>query len=126
MRPTATVPCGSCTLCCKSEAIILHPEHGDDPGNYETVAIEHPLKPGLPVYMIKPRDDGSLVCRYLGPFGCSIHAKRPTICREFDCRGLARREPEIRAKLKATGQLDMLSGMQPLIDRGRQLLGKNP
>lgn len=121
MRPTRDVPCGSCTLCCQSEAIILHPEDGDDPGLYETITVEHPLKPGLMVYMIKPRENGSTACRYLGPFGCSIHAKRPVICREFDCRGLARRaqsSPLIKYHLGDNAL------MHPLIVKGLEMIAK--
>lgn len=118
----ATVPCGTCTLCCKSEAIILHPEDGDDPANYETIVVEHPLYKDRPVFMIKPRDGGGTACRYLGPFGCSIYAKRPVLCRGFDCRKLAASVERITTKLTAAGRLDHLADMKPLITRGQELL----
>jgi Fe-S-cluster containining protein len=69
-----------------------------------------------------PRESGSTVCRYLGPFGCSIHAKRPVICREFDCRELAPRQDNIKARLKSVGRMDQYAQMKPLIERGRELL----
>lgn len=110
-------------MCCKGEAIVLHPEDGDNPADYETIVVAHPLK-GHPVFMIKPRGPDDTTCRYLGPFGCSIYAKRPTICRGFDCRKLAASVDRITAKLTAAGRVDQLADMQPLIARGQELLAK--
>ena len=69
--------CTGCTACCKRDSVFLAP--GDDPGLYETVT-----KGGRT--WLAPRDDGKPGCRYLGPNGCAIHAKRPQMCRLFDCR----------------------------------------
>lgn len=117
------VPCGTCTLCCKGEAIVLHPEDGDKPSDYETITVPHPLY-GHPVFMIKPRSETDTTCRYLVPFGCSIYAKRPVLCRGFDCRKLAASADRVTAKLSAAGRLDQLADMAPLIARGQELLAK--
>jgi Fe-S-cluster containining protein len=114
-KPTAIVPCGSCTLCCGREAIVLHPEDGDDVDSYETQVIPHPLKPNQLVHILKHNGDR---CIYLGPFGCSIWARRPMICREFDCRGFAKRFTRHQMnKMVKAGVADM-----EVWERGRELL----
>lgn len=80
--PRASVPCGSCTACCRGELIVLHPEAGDKVETYETVDIIHPLN-GKPAKALKMVDGA---CVYLGESGCTIHDRAPTICQEFDCR----------------------------------------
>jgi uncharacterized protein len=115
MSVSRAVPCGTCTLCCKYEAIILHPEDGDDFTQYETTIGTNPFS-GQPVHMLKQRKDGT--CTYLGPFGCSIYNRRPAICRSFDCRVLVKRIDETRARaLIANGQMT-----QEVYDRGRALV----
>lgn len=81
----SSVPCGTCRACCHGDAIVLHPEHGDDPAKFECEIQRHPLT-GRPVPILKQRADRS--CVYLGPDGCTIHDRAPVICREFDCRRL--------------------------------------
>lgn len=81
------VPCNGCQACCHGERIILHPEHGDDVASYETEVISHPFT-RVEVHVIRPRDDGTSACRYLGETGCTIYDRRPVICRGFDCRRL--------------------------------------
>lgn len=77
-RPTRSVPCGNCTECCKGDAIYIHPECGDVASYYETEEYE-----GRLILKHKPNGD----CIYLSrETGCTIHATRPTICRELDCR----------------------------------------
>lgn len=71
--------CNGCRACCMMEQIELHPEHGDDPSLYETVAVNGKIR-------FKPREDGKKSCRYLGANGCTIYEKRPITCRSFDCR----------------------------------------
>lgn len=78
LRPTRVVPCGTCTECCRGDAIFLHPECGDDPSTYETEEYE-----GRLILKHKPNRD----CIYLDG-GCTIHERRPVICREMDCRSL--------------------------------------
>lgn len=84
----SSVPCAGCTACCKNELLILHPEMGDDPANYETMAVINPLdrKPAVAIKM-KPNGD----CWYLGEDGCTIHDRAPAICKEFDCRKFVQR-----------------------------------
>ena len=71
------VPCNGCTACCRRELVPLLPEHGDDPGTFETQTIG--TEPFLAV-----AENGD--CVYLGPEGCTIHARAPAVCRAFDCR----------------------------------------
>lgn len=79
----ANVPCDGCTLCCRNDLIVLHPECGDDASSYETVPVVHPLT-GKPAFALRRQANGD--CVYLGAAGCTIHDRAPTICREFDCR----------------------------------------
>lgn len=79
------VPCGNCRACCSHEAIVLHPQHGDDIGSYETMDAVHPLTLE-PVKALKQKPNGE--CVYLGAEGCTIHERAPVICREFSCVGL--------------------------------------
>lgn len=80
MEPTTTrlVPCDGCRACCERELLILHPEHGDDPADFECYR--------LPDGRYALRQTPTLACIYLGESGCSIWARRPATCREFDCR----------------------------------------
>lgn len=80
-RPDAVVPCGTCTLCCYDDAIVILPH--EDASQYETVP--HPQHDQ--VRMLKHKANGA--CWYLGDAGCTIYDKRPRLCREFDCRRLA-------------------------------------
>lgn len=87
-QPRSVVPCAGCTLCCRRDALILHPEEGDDPGQYETTPTTHPFT-GEPVLMLAHKPNGD--CVYLDrATGCTIHERAPAICRSFDCRGLYR------------------------------------
>lgn len=79
----AIVPCAGCRVCCINDAIILHPECGDDVSAFDAVAIKHPLT-GKPAMMLKHKANGE--CVYLGASGCTIHDRAPAICREYDCR----------------------------------------
>ena len=85
-RPTieeTAVPCNGCTLCCKGDAIFLHPLEGDDPSKYQTVEAYNPIsKTNALMLDHKPNGD----CIYLEGGGCSIYNGRPLICRKYDCR----------------------------------------
>lgn len=81
----AIVPCNGCTACCKNDLLILHPECGDDPNQYETMAVVNPLT-GKDAIALKHKPEGG--CIYLSAHGCTIHGLAPAICREFDCRKL--------------------------------------
>lgn len=78
MHPVRKVPCGTCHACCQWDAIILHPELGDDEHDYHTVEWEGKLK-------LANKENGD--CIYLDrQTGCTIHGHAPVICQEFDCR----------------------------------------
>ena len=77
------VPCNGCTLCCENDLLVLHPEMGDDPGAYETMAATNPIT-GKPCLALKHKPEGG--CIYLSPEGCTIWDRAPAICQEFDCR----------------------------------------
>lgn len=80
----SSVPCNGCTLCCRGyQAIILHPECGDDVSKFQTIEVPNPLT-GEFALMVEQKPNGD--CIYLADKGCSIYDDRPIICREFDCR----------------------------------------
>jgi Fe-S-cluster containining protein len=60
---------------------------GDDPSQYDVDEWVNPA--GNIGYTLK-RNKETGHCIYLREGGCSIHHKRPAICREFDCRGFIR------------------------------------
>jgi hypothetical protein len=76
------VPCNGCTLCCHGDAIRLLPQ--DDASAYLTEPHDH--YPGQLMLAHKANRD----CVYLGESGCTIHDKKPLMCREMDCRNVAR------------------------------------
>lgn len=86
---TANVPCNGCTLCCRSDAISIHPELGDVPEDYLTEPHMVPQMAADGILMLAHKPDGS--CVYLTDAGCGIHGKAPALCREFDCRKWVRR-----------------------------------
>lgn len=86
---SVSVPCNGCTLCCRGDAISLHPELGDDPTQYQTEPHVVPALAADGVLMLAHKPD--LSCIYLTETGCSIHGNAPALCREFDCRKLVKR-----------------------------------
>jgi Fe-S-cluster containining protein len=58
---------------------------GDDPSLYQTVP--HALYPATQL-MLDHKENGD--CIYLGEAGCSIHAIKPQMCREMDCRNIGK------------------------------------
>lgn len=76
------VPCNGCTLCCHNDLVRLLP--GDDVASYHTEP--HEIMPGERQLAHKPDGD----CVYLTPVGCSIHHRRPRMCRTMDCRNIFR------------------------------------
>jgi Fe-S-cluster containining protein len=94
---------------------MLHPECGDVPANYLTVAMVHPLT-GKMGHALQRRPNGE--CVYLGEHGCTIHDRAPAVCKEFDCRGLYRKmsRPERRRAVKKG------LASAAVLARGRQLL----
>ena len=77
------VPCNGCTACCQNDLLILHPECGDEPADYETMECINPVT-GKSAIALKHKPEGG--CIYLGSGGCTIWDRAPAICREFDCR----------------------------------------
>lgn len=95
-KPDAVVPCNGCTLCCRGDAISIHPEQGDNPADYQTVPHFIPELAAQGVLMLAHKADKS--CVYLGAGGCTIHGKAPLLCREFDCREFVRRLGRTKAR----------------------------
>lgn len=112
IKSDAIVPCGSCSACCKKEAVILHPECGDVIGLYETAPIKNPIT-GESAVRLKHKENGD--CFYLTDSGCSIWQRRPHVCRTFDCRmAFLRFSRPTRKRMLKAGVLD-----QETIDAGR-------
>ena len=81
--PDAIVPCGTCQLCCKGfSAVIIMPDHGDDPALYQTFKLPMPGMEGSDFLQWKENGD----CIHLTPEGCAVHDRAPFMCRIFDCR----------------------------------------
>lgn len=118
LSPTAlkrmyTVPCGGCTRCCHNDAVRLLPN--DEPSQYQTQP--HPYMKGALMLAHAPNGD----CVYLGPQGCTIHATKPQMCREMDCRRIVKAITWTQArKLDARGALRM-----DIWKRGKELLRGN-
>jgi len=81
----ADVPCGACTVCCRSRQFV-HVEP-DDQRALRAIAPELLFPaPGLPPghYVLGYDEHGA--CPMLVDDACSIYADRPRACRAFDCR----------------------------------------
>jgi Fe-S-cluster containining protein len=103
-------PCNGCTLCCHGDAIRLLP--GDDPTAYQTVPHDHDAR----FLMLAHKPNGD--CIYLDEHGCTIHATKPQMCREMDCRNVAKNISYTQArKLDRKGILKL-----PVWRKGRQLM----
>ncbi len=117
------VPCNGCTACCRGDLIFLHPDVGaylrpkDDPSQYRCHRAVNPVS-GESAWCLDRKDDGS--CIYLGDTGCTIRNRAPTVCREFDCRGLF--EKFSRQERKVFVRQGLLS--RDVLDAGRQRLEK--
>ncbi len=81
--PPGVVPCGTCHACCRRQWVVINPQAGDVPELYDTVDIVDPAT-GAPAKALAHRANGD--CVYLGASGCTIHARVPAMCRDFDCR----------------------------------------
>lgn len=105
------VPCNGCTRCCHGDAVRLLPT--EDLTQYETEP--HPFFKGD--YMLAHKQNGD--CVYLESSGCSIHDRRPQMCRDMDCRGIAKHMTYTNAR-----KLHKQRGLPLAVWRkGRQLLG---
>ena len=110
----AVVPCGSCRACCVNELLILHPEMGDDPAEYDCSRVINPLT-GEPGFALNMRN-GS--CTYFGDNGCTIWDRAPALCREFDCRDLYKRRHKIVARFGA----GVVNDLTPVMRAGKARL----
>ena len=82
MNDRAQVHCNGCTECCQRDLLILHPELGDNPAEYQTMECINPVT-GRWALALAHKPEGG--CIYLTKDGCSIHERAPAICRKFDC-----------------------------------------
>lgn len=99
---SASVPCNGCTACCENDLLILHPECGDDPSQYETMPVMNPVT-GKPALALKHKPEGGCIYLERG-VGCTIHGRAPAICQEFDCRRFVLKfSKEERKQLVAVG-----------------------
>lgn len=115
-RPVRDLPplvCGGCTLCCKRSIVALIPDLDEPASTYETDKIAS-------VHVLKHKENGD--CIYLGPGGCTIYERRPAVCREFDCRGLARRYSMKQWKIIAKTNPNFAD--LAMIRQGKRLLRK--
>lgn len=111
----SVVPCNGCSLCCQTNDLILvKPEFGDDPGEYETIPAPKGFQHERQLAK-KPNGD----CIYLKRGeGCQIWERRPAVCRAFDCAGLVKSLPAAtRARLVKSGALT-----KDVVKRGKELL----
>lgn len=104
------VPCNGCVACCRGDAVRL--SDADRADGYLTEPYPH--APRVKMLAHKPNGD----CIYLGESGCTIYDRRPTICREMDCRLLADYISKRQAKQKARDGLLRMA----VWERGKELL----
>jgi hypothetical protein len=86
--PHSTVPCGTCSACCRSD-FDINLETQDDPTLYQTQ-----VGPKTGQLSLAKTPDGA--CVYLQNDKCSIYDRRPNVCRSFDCR------PDVLCGLKTS------------------------
>lgn len=104
------VPCNGCTRCCRGDYVRLLPE--DDAAQYITVPHKHIAGERMIAHNAKGD------CVYLTDTGCSIHDRKPIMCREFDCRLMATNFTYTQArKLRALHIAVWQKGKQLLRDK---------
>ena len=111
----ADVPCGSCTLCCRT---LIVPLAEEEYAQYDWAWICKPdgTKISESARALKRKPNGD--CVYLGESGCTIHGRAPHVCQRFDCRELFLKSDRAgRRKAVASGKLP-----KELFERGRELL----
>ena len=119
MTDRAIVPCNGCKLCCKNDAILLQPEHGDQPATYDTMPFKHPLT-GEDAFVLKRKPNGE--CVYLDETGCTIWNRAPALCQSFDCRlNYLKYTRHMRKQLTKKGLLS-----KAVLDAGRERLATLP
>ena len=115
-RGPTSVPCGGCTLCCRSgELITLHADDEPPPGGYQTMEVD-----GFGEVLAQVGG----VCVYVTADGCSIHRWAPLVCKAFSCAGLyaltnrhdrrafARGEPYVQALYRQGRKMHTLISRQ--------------
>lgn len=121
------IPCDGCIQCCKNDQVILHPEAGDDLSFYRWEPITSALYPGRRIAALK-RDPITGHCTYLMAQGCSIHDRRPSVCRRFHCArtalALEKLPHRTRKILRRRGDVfdaDLLERGRDRLQRAREL-----
>ena len=74
----SSVPCGSCTACCRAYNVYLA---DDDTGE----GLDFEVRNGRRI--LRQHPDGS--CIHLVDSKCTVYTHRPSPCRMFDCREMA-------------------------------------
>jgi hypothetical protein len=108
----ADVPCGACTLCCRTLIVPLaEEEFADYDWAWITTRAGERLGRAL---QRKPNGE----CVYLGENGCTIHGRAPHVCQRFDCRELFRKSDRNgRRKAISSGKIPKV-----LFDKGREMI----
>lgn len=89
----AKVPCNGCTICCQGDLIIIEKQE------MRNGAVRMDIRDDASEYLTQTMSNGDVVlqhqkngdCIYLDrKKGCTIHDRRPLVCREFDCARLVK------------------------------------
>lgn len=79
------VPCNGCTACCRgNQTVLLLPEHDDDPERYPAPTLTTGFYGGRWGVQLKCQSNGD--CIFLRKGICAVYDRRPSVCRNFDCR----------------------------------------
>ena len=81
---TATVPCGSCTVCCHHTRTEVMPWELERLAHLSTEPDPEGCHPQS--RKLKTRPDGSCVHLSEHGHGCTVYEHRPMACRVYDCR----------------------------------------
>ena len=117
------VPCGACRVCCLLSWVFLDPKRGDVAELYDTVDVIHPIT-GAPAKALAHQPNGG-GCIYLGPSGCTIHERAPSLCRDFDCRVYYAQTMAKPRTIRKRELSDFYSARE-LFDAGRDLRRAHP
>jgi Fe-S-cluster containining protein len=103
--------------------VFLDPEAGDVVELYDTVDVVHPKTKAVVKALAHKPDGGG--CIYLGPNGCTIHDRAPSLCRAFDCRVYYRTMKAAPRAVRKRELRDQYSAKN-LFEAGRDLERKYP
>jgi hypothetical protein len=121
-RGPSSVPCGGCTLCCRSgELIVVTDEDVGPPGGYQLMqgALGEGLAAAVPgAAVLAQRADGACVYVTEGE-GCAIHAWAPMVCQAFSCAGLY--AASTRRARRSTAARDPSGYVKALYAQGRRM-----